>query len=271
MKLQYAASPEQIAKAKDHAENLGELNNSIRSGQGNFIGYLGEIVVGECFGWTHDSQFDYDLITTAGKKLDVKTKERTVSCLDSYFATVADYNTEQKCDGYVFTSVYQNKAKDYIVEIMGWLPKDEFYSHATFYEKDAVDPNSDDGWTFKAACYNLRYGQLRNIPARPVPIGLRYCSLCDFAHYELDVYKKWVKEYGTPYFEGKNNLTSRQIERYSMIMENHTVNERVNTQGDIYGKIGSKKRRKRGAMSKKDLKSIAEEEKLERWKKSSNA
>lgn len=153
------ATREEIAQARQEAIEMGRLNNSIRQGQGNYVGFLGEIVVANAYGWKRENTFDYDVIAPDGRKVDVKTKERNVPCLGEYWASVADFNTKQECDVYLFVSVYGGNN----VEIMGWLGKKEFYEKARFFKKDEVDPNSSQGWKFRADCYNVLYSELRGV------------------------------------------------------------------------------------------------------------
>ena len=66
-----------IARAKDRAEKLPLLNNSIRSGEGSMVAYIGEEVAKYVLSAEIKDTYDYDLIYN-GTKVDVKTKERTV-------------------------------------------------------------------------------------------------------------------------------------------------------------------------------------------------
>lgn len=233
MKHVILPSVELVDEAMAKAQELGSLKNSIRSGDGNFVGILGEMAFAREYGFTYAPTYNYDVITTGGKKLDVKTKERNVACLESYLATVADYNTKQECDGYVFLSIYTNSDDAYVVEVMGWLPKDEFYQQAKFYREGDRDPGGD-GWTFKADCYNIYYSQLRPINAKPIQRGEEYCNLCGFKHQQVDTLRTWINDYGDPY-EGKDTLRGQQIARFAKIILNHDSGTRQYSQEMIYG------------------------------------
>lgn len=162
-KLSIIASKSQLKWAKKRADELGALNNSIRSGRGNFIGYLGQIVVAQYFHWEEPDTFDFDIVASDGSRLDVKTKERTVSCKPHYEFSVALYNLEQDCRGYLPLSIYRDR-HDYIVEVMGWIPKDQFMSMARRMEKGTRQSNMKRG-EIRATCLNLRYDCL--IPLQP--------------------------------------------------------------------------------------------------------
>ena len=57
--IEIAITEEQIEKARHKAKNLGILRNSVESGKGNFVGFLGEIVVADYYGWKEENTNDY--------------------------------------------------------------------------------------------------------------------------------------------------------------------------------------------------------------------
>lgn len=168
MKIRVPAAKDQIERARTKANHLGELNNSIREGRGNFVGYLGQIVVASYFGWSEPDTYDFDVIALDGSRLDVKTKKRKVPCKPHYEFSVASYNIEQSCRGYVPVSAYIDRNKRFVLEIMGWIPKDQFLIMATFMKKGTVQPNMKNG-VIRANCYNLQYEKL--LPITPPLIG----------------------------------------------------------------------------------------------------
>lgn len=148
---------EQIQLAEKKAKELGELNNSITKGLGNIIGFLGEIIFAEYFNGTLANTYDYDVIVN-DYKIDVKSKKTNYPPQENYLATVADFNTKQNCDYYYFVRIDLVNKKGYL---LGGLSKKEFYKKSVFYKKDTLDPESTLGWTFKADCYNIRIGDLK--------------------------------------------------------------------------------------------------------------
>jgi hypothetical protein len=145
-----------IAKAK--AKKLGKLKDSILEGKGNEAGILGEIAVASLPQFSRVNTYDYDVVGVDGRKWDVKTKQRNVPIQPHYHGTVADFNTKQKCNGYIFVSVYGDTA-----QIVGWILRGAFYKKAKFYKEGELDPSSDLGWKFRADCYNLPYKELKPI------------------------------------------------------------------------------------------------------------
>ena len=145
-----------IMRAKDRAEKLPLLNNSIRSGEGSMVAYIGEEVAKYVLSAEIKDTYDYDLIYN-GTKVDVKTKERTVPPKPYYECSVADFNTKQNCDEYAFVSVLNNLKQAWY---LGKISKTEFYKNATFHKKGEVDP--DNNFTFKADCYNIPISKLNS-------------------------------------------------------------------------------------------------------------
>jgi hypothetical protein len=149
--IEVLISDEIIMKAQAKSKELGLLNNSIREGDGNLIGFIGEFLVADYFGGEVSNTYDYDLIIKE-KRIDVKTKETTVLPKNHYFCTVADYNTKQKCDSYYFVRVTKDLKIGYL---LGGLTKEAFYRKAQFYRKNSLDPTSNQGWRFTADCHNV--------------------------------------------------------------------------------------------------------------------
>jgi len=147
--------------AKDKANNLGKLKNSITNGKGNIIGFLGEIITAEYYGWeikNHDIiNYDYDLMFK-NYKIDVKTKERSVIPEKKYFATISNFNIKQNCDYYFFVSICNFE----YAHLMGMIKKQDFYKNAIFNKKGDIDKSSPAHYPFyfKSDCYNLEYYKL---------------------------------------------------------------------------------------------------------------
>lgn len=147
---------EDIVLAKQKSQEMGKLNNSIRKGEGNIIGFLGEILFIREFGGTHSNTYDYDVIFN-DKKIDIKTKETTVEPKSYYYASVAAFNTKQKCDAYYFVRIKKDLSVGWL---LGGMLKSEFFSKAIFNKAGEEDPTSHLGWRFRADCYNLEIKDL---------------------------------------------------------------------------------------------------------------
>ena len=145
-----------LENAKKKADDLGKLNNSIRAGEGNFIGFLGEEIVKEYLKIGDSNTYQFDLIFN-NKKLEVKTKERTVMPQPDYNATISNYNSNQQCDYYVFNSVLKDHSKGWICGIM---KKTIFYEKAKFNKKGDMETSI---FKFRSNCYNLPLGELDDI------------------------------------------------------------------------------------------------------------
>lgn len=141
--------------AYKEAEELGVFNNSITSGGGTLASILGEVKAAEYLGAKRENTYDYDLVWN-GLKIDVKTKKTTVKIVKlNYEASIADFNTTQECDMYLFTRVNMITQQ---VWVIGMIDRDEYYEKARFMKKGTVDPSNN--YTVKADCYNLPYSEL---------------------------------------------------------------------------------------------------------------
>jgi hypothetical protein len=97
-------------KAREASVKLGVLRNSIRSGEGNLFGFLGEYITQAAIGATLNNTLDWDLKLN-DLKIDVKTKATTVVPQTTYDCSVAKFNTTQKCNIYVFTRILKTFEK----------------------------------------------------------------------------------------------------------------------------------------------------------------
>lgn len=148
---------EDIELARKMSDNMGALNNSITKGQGNIIGFLGEIIVAQYLDITLNNTYDYDLIYN-DKKIDVKSKKVSSPPRDYYECSVAALNTKQKCDLYVFTRIKNDLSEGWI---LGCLEKEKYLTASTFLKKGSIDP--DNNWKVSTDCYNLPINKLKNI------------------------------------------------------------------------------------------------------------
>ena len=158
-------SQELVDQALTEAEELGKLKGSITNGDSNAIGMLGELLVQRYLDCDRTPTYDYDLVHKTWR-LDVKTKGCTCVPQDCWDASIADWNTRQDCDAYVFVRVQHLAGfKDIFVGkawIFGWMPKEEYFESATFHSKGSPDPKHRT-WKFSADCWNLEYSRLHSI------------------------------------------------------------------------------------------------------------
>ena len=158
--IEVPITSEMILKSAQRADAMGELKNSIRHGEGNIIGFLGEAITLEALpGSISCPTYEYDIIR-AGKRLEVKSKDRTARPKLDYEVSVAEYNAAQRADFYIFTSLY--RPKDLILPIVGYvvgyMQVGEFRAKARFLKAGDIDPSN--GWECKADCWNLPISEL---------------------------------------------------------------------------------------------------------------
>lgn len=121
-----------IDKARSKATELGVLKNSIIRGKGNIAGFIGEQIALHCIGGEWQNTYEYDILTSDGRRIDVKTKQTSVQPLPEYDCSIAKYNTKQKCDFYAFVRVKRDLT---IGWYLGMLGKQEYFDKARFLKK----------------------------------------------------------------------------------------------------------------------------------------
>ena len=146
-----------IELAEKMSKSMGTLNNSITKGQGNIVGFLGEIIVAEYLDIILDNTYDYDLIYK-NKKIDVKSKKVTTPPKSYYECSIAALNTKQKCDLYIFTRITKDLSRGWI---LGYLDKEKYLNDSKLLKKDEID--SDNGWKVLTDCYNLPINKLKDV------------------------------------------------------------------------------------------------------------
>lgn len=143
-----------MRRAREKASTVGILQGSITGGTSNVVGAIGEIIVADSIEAKQINTYDYDLVKD-GVRIDVKTKRCNTKPLPNYDCSVALHGTKQDCDAYVFVRILTDLTKAWI---LGGISKQSFYKEATLYRKGDVD--SDNGFMFKADCYNLKIDKL---------------------------------------------------------------------------------------------------------------
>jgi len=156
--LEVQITPEMVQKAKMKAAHMGTLNNSIRQGDGNVVGFIGEQIAQQVLGATERNSYDYDLILPNGQTVDVKTKQTTVKPRTDYDCSVAAFNTKQKCDYYAFVRVKSDLTTGWY---LGAYKKNEYFQNAVSLKKGQIDPSNN--FTVKADCYNMKISDLQQI------------------------------------------------------------------------------------------------------------
>jgi len=137
------------------ADDMGELNNSIRRGEGNMYGFLGELLFIDLTGAYHNNTYDWDVELADGSTVDVKTKCVTSPPKDYYDCSVASIGVNQDCDYYAFVRVHKDMTVGWY---LGAMTKQEFLTSARFLQ--AGVPDGDNGWSPTIDCYNVTISDL---------------------------------------------------------------------------------------------------------------
>lgn len=157
-----------INQAVKKAKQLGEINNSITKGAGNVAGYLSEIALCKHLGCKNvscdpgDYKYDFDLLKN-DKKIEVKTKRRTVDPQPHYEVSIAESSKHQQTDFYAFMSITFSKKFGFGKDVKyycptslwlcGFMQSDKYFSYARYLKKGQVD--GSNGFTVKANMFNL--------------------------------------------------------------------------------------------------------------------
>ena len=119
-------TPGQIERAKN-LYSFNALKNSIKNGEGNLTGAIGEIVAFDYYEGQdklviHSGDFNYDLLID-GSKIEVKTMESNSPPKHYYECNVSLFNAEQDCDYYLFVDVDSSHSTAFI---KGYVSKERF-------------------------------------------------------------------------------------------------------------------------------------------------
>jgi len=155
--IEISINKDYMRRAREKASTVGILQGSITGGTSNVVGAIGEIIVADSIEAKQINTYDYDLVKD-GVRIDVKTKRCNTKPLPNYDCSVALHGTKQDCDAYVFVRILTDLSKAWI---LGGISKQSFYKEATLYRKGDVD--SDNGFMFKADCYNLKIDKLSSV------------------------------------------------------------------------------------------------------------
>ena len=145
---------EWIEEAKIKSIEMGKLKNSITKGEGNVVGFLGEIVAANYIKAKIENTHDYDIVKN-NLKIDVKTKKCSSKPKDHYECSISEYNTKQKCDIYLFVRILNDNSKAWLCGMIG---KKDFFKRSKFYPKGFVDQSNN--MKFHCDTYNMKIKDL---------------------------------------------------------------------------------------------------------------
>jgi len=163
-----------VMSAHKKAKQLGGIKNSILKGGGNAAGYLGEEAVASyieaqiisCNKGT--DKYNYDIWSRDKRKIEVKTKRRTVKPLDFYDVSVAKTSAHQTPELYIFVSIeFENMAKEghrrvyrgiKNIWIVGQAEPEDYFSRAKIWRAGDIDNNN--GFKTHVDMYNLPISEI---------------------------------------------------------------------------------------------------------------
>ena len=157
--IQVEITEEMKKRAWAKSREMGVIKNSIMKGDGNIAGFIGEEVANVVIEGSISNTYDYDIVDNDGTKYDVKTKRCTSAPKPFTECSVANFNTKQKCDRYVFVRI-ENKNKRWgRAWVLGWLEHDEYFKKSRKLAKGQVDPSN--GFVVRADCHNVAISELK--------------------------------------------------------------------------------------------------------------
>ena len=100
-------------------------------------------------------------IVINGKKIDIKTMGRTVYMKANYVHNFVGYQKNFPNDIYIFNSIVKNER---IIQICGWLTKEEFFKKCSFFDKGMPRFRSDgSSFKTKAPLYEIENKELNAV------------------------------------------------------------------------------------------------------------
>lgn len=162
-------TPEMIERAHGSALRLGLLKNSITKGRGSLAGYLGQYAVAARLGVNpNEDSFNHDFLNY-GKRIEVKTKRRTVAPIGTHDVSIAATSMHQSPDLYIFVSLEFERLesghggpRQYAglkkVWVVGQKPPKEYLNEARLWKEGEVDPTN--GFVTKSDMFNLPIDRL---------------------------------------------------------------------------------------------------------------
>ncbi len=148
--MKFKITSEQLEKA-NYRNTFGKLKNSIKDGEGNYLGAVGELVLMNYYknkgaNVKNIQTFDFDFKLN-DYKIEVKAQECKFKPKENWTCHVPNYNATQNCDYYAFVFVNLQKKEAYLE---GMITKQEWLNVRNFKKKGEmgyVKPYECDTWT----------------------------------------------------------------------------------------------------------------------------
>lgn len=158
--IEVEITKDMVQEALDRAALVPVLRNSDTNGHGQKIAALSDLMVQKTWGGRilSDKSYDFDWISPKLFLFEIKAKERNVVPQPWHNCAVKEYNTKQKCDYYLFTSIFGDYSRGWI---LGYIKKESFFDLAEYYKSGEIDPDPrGDKYAFPSSCYNLKIEKL---------------------------------------------------------------------------------------------------------------
>ena len=171
-----------LDRAKAKADNLGSIRNSILKGRGNLAGYLGEEAVASYIEAEiiscdkGNDKYNYD-IWKDDRKIEVKTKRRTVVPQGFFDVSVAKTSRHQTPDLYIFVSIefenmtYEKTKRVYRgiknIWIVGQAEPEDYFARAKIW--NAGDIDKSNGFKTHVDMYNLPISEIEPLDDSLLP------------------------------------------------------------------------------------------------------
>ena len=162
-----------LHEAEARAGKLGSLNNSIKQGKGNLVGYIGELGFFELFGAIMEDRkpelYNYDVLNIDLNKVEIKSKYNgTDSVKPDYEGSVANFNATQDYNHLAFMRVNTNTKT---IWFCGYVSKEEFALKSHAVDQGHYDRSND--WTSSADCRSIYYRDChQTLEVRLLPEGM---------------------------------------------------------------------------------------------------
>ena len=171
-----------IERSQKKAKKLGGIKNSILKGGGNIAGYLGEEAVAsyveaEIISCNKgNDKYNYD-IWKDGRKIEIKTKRRTVAPQEFFDVSVAKTSKHQTPDLYIFASIefenvtYEKTKRVYRgiknIWIVGQATPEDYFAKAKVWKAGDID--ASNGFKTHVDMYNLPISEIEPLDDSLLP------------------------------------------------------------------------------------------------------
>jgi hypothetical protein len=156
--IEIQLTDEDYVWAEMKAKEQGELPGSIRKGEGNRCGYLGERAVLRVYGGQSTNTKHHDILLPDGRLGEVKSKSVNWTKKPRPFfdcSVTAQGEYMQACDIFIFTRINEATKQCWLV---GHCDREYYKTNARFVKVGTIDPINN--WKCKRSTWNLPISML---------------------------------------------------------------------------------------------------------------